>query len=269
MATNVTPKKKSEPVPEDGSMTLTGHLTELRNRFFVCLVVFVVAICAFLVISSDIVNLLTEQGRNAGFEFITVAMSEKLIQYFSISIKAGIVVVVPVAMYEVYAFAKPGLKKTERFFFGLTMFGGLCLFVIGVLFAYFIAYPNMVNFFVGIEGTDYIINQVTLENYINFTLLVYIIFGCVFEIPLVAIILSKMGIVSPDLMKKGRGIAIVIIFVIAAIITPPDVVSQCMVALPMVVLYEFSILLSRIFYKPRLEGDDDDDEDEDDEDDDD
>lgn len=261
MATKAISKKQAEPVPDDGSMTLSGHIKELRNRIIVCAVVLVIAICVFLVFSADIVNLLTEQGRAAGFEFITVAMSEKLIQYFSLSIKAGVVVVIPLAMYEVYAFARPGLRKRERLFFGMVMLTGLILFIIGVLFAYFIAYPNMVNFFMSIEGTDYIVNQVTLENYINFTLLVYTIFGCVFEIPLVAIILSKMGIVSPTLMKKGRGIAIVIIFVIAAIITPPDVVSQCMIALPMVVLYEFSILLSRIFYKPRLEEDDEDDAD--------
>lgn len=247
-------------------MTLGGHLKELRNRIIVCVVVLFVAICVFLVFSSNIVNLLTQQGVDAGFEFITVSMSEKLIQYFRLSIMAGAIITIPLALYELYAFARPGLLKKERFYFGMTMVTGLALFVVGVLFAYFIAYPNMVNFFMGIEGTDYITNQVTLENYINFTLLVYLIFGCVFEIPLVAIILSSLGIVSPELMKKGRGIAIVIIFIIAAIITPPDVVSQCMVAFPMVILYQVSIYLSKLFYKPRLTGDDED-EDEEDEDD--
>ena len=90
----------------------------------------------------------------------------------------------------------------------------------------------------------------------------FIIFGCVFEMPLVTIILAKMGIANPEIMKKGRGVAIVPIFLVAAIITPPDIVSQCFVAVPMCLLYFISIFLSGIFYKPKT---DDDDEDEDDE----
>ena len=91
----------------------------------------------------------------------------------------------------------------------------------------------------------------------------FIIFGCVFEMPLITIILSKMGIINPTLLKQVRGVAIVVIFFIAAVVTPPDIVSQCMVAGPMVLLYFISIFLSGIFYKPHT--DDDDDEDEEDE----
>ena len=93
----------------------------------------------------------------------------------------------------------------------------------------------------------------------------FIIFGCVFEMPLITIILSKMGIINPQLLKQVRGVAIVIIFFIAAVVTPPDIVSQCMVAGPMVLLYFISIFLSGIFYKPKEDDDDEDDEDEDEE----
>ena len=94
----------------------------------------------------------------------------------------------------------------------------------------------------------------------------FIIFGCVFEMPLITIILSKMGIINPQLLKQVRGIAIVIIFFIAAVVTPPDIVSQCMVAIPMVLLYFVSIFLSGIFYKPRSEDGDEEDTEEEDED---
>ena len=90
----------------------------------------------------------------------------------------------------------------------------------------------------------------------------FIIFGCVFEMPLVTIILAKMGIANPEIMKKGRGVAIVLIFLVAAIITPPDIVSQCFVAVPMCLLYFISIFLSGIFYKPKTDDDDEDDEEE-------
>jgi sec-independent protein translocase protein TatC len=97
----------------------------------------------------------------------------------------------------------------------------------------------------------------------------FIIFGCVFEMPLVTVILARMGIANPTVMKKGRGVAIVICFLIAAVITPPDIVSQVMVALPMILLYFISIFLSGVFYKQPTDDDDEDDEDEDEEEDDD
>ena len=126
------------------------------------------------------------------------------------------------------------------------------------------------NFYVistGIEGADYIQTTTSIESYVSLCLTMFIIFGCVFEMPLVTIILSKMGIANPEILKKARGVAIVLIFFIAAVVTPPDIVSQCMVAIPMVLLYFVSIFLSGIFYKPRSEdGDDEEDAEEEDED---
>ena len=186
-------------------------------------------------------------------------------QYFRVSILAGVVVTVPVAFYHIYAFAKPGLKRSESFFFKMVMLLGLILFCVGVLFAYKVTLPFMLNFLVTLEGTDYITASISIESYINLCLTMFIIFGCVFEMPLITIILSKMGIINPTLLKQVRGVAIVIIFFIAAVVTPPDIVSQCMVAGPMVLLYFISIFLSGIFYKPRTEDEDEEDDEEEDE----
>ena len=143
---------------------------------------------------------------------------------------------------------------------------GLILFCVGVLFAYKLMMPFMLRFLsTGIEGADYIQTTTSIESYVSLCLTMFIIFGCVFEMPLVTIILSKMGIANPEILKKGRGVAIVLIFFIAAVVTPPDIVSQCMVAIPMVLLYFVSIFLSGIFYKPKEDDDDEDDEDEDEE----
>ena len=126
--------------------------------------------------------------------------------------------------------------------------------------------PFMLRFLsTGIEGAEYIQTTTSIESYVNLCLTMFIIFGCVFEMPLITIILSKMGIINPQLLKQARGVAIVIIFFIAAVVTPPDIVSQCMVAGPMVLLYFISIFLSGIFYKPKSDDDDEDDEEEDDE----
>ena len=137
---------------------------------------------------------------------------------------------------------------------------GLMLFCIGILFAYKVTLPFMLNFLVTLEGTDYITASISIESYINLCLTMFIIFGCVFEMPLVPIILAKMGIANPEIMKKGRGVAIVLIFLVAAIITPPAIVAQCFVAVPMCLLYFVSIFLSGIFYKPRTDDDEDDEE---------
>ena len=252
MATNVKRKKKAEVMPDDGNMTLTGHLKELRNRLIVCAVVFVAAVVVTLAYADRLIDLLTAMGQGF-YTFVSIAPQEKLMQYFRVSLLAAVVVTVPVALYQVYAFAKPGLKKSETFFLKLVILLGLALFVVGVMFAYKLMMPFMLRFLsTGIEGADYIQTTTSIESYVSLCLTMFIIFGCVFEMPLVTIILSKMGIANPEILKKGRGVAIVLIFFIAAVVTPPDIVSQCMVAIPMVLLYFVSIFLSGIFYKPAL-----------------
>ncbi len=156
MATNVKrKKKKAEVMAEDGSMTLTGHLKELRNRLIICAVVFVVGVVVSLAYADRLIDLLTAMGRDY-YEFVSIAPQEKLMQYFRVSILAGVVVTVPVAFYHIYAFAKPGLKRSESTFFKLVMLLGLILFCVGVLFAYKLMMPFMLRFLsTGIEGAEY------------------------------------------------------------------------------------------------------------------
>ena len=260
MATNVKRKKKAEVMEDDGSMTLTGHLKELRNRLIICAVVFVVSVVITLMYADRLIDLLTAMGQGY-YTFVSIAPQEKLMQYFRVSLLAAFVITVPVALYQIYAFAKPGLKKSETFFLKLVILLGLALFVVGVMFAYKLMMPFMLQFLsTGIEGADYIQTTTSIESYVNLCLTMFIIFGCVFEMPLITIILSKMGIINPQILKQVRGVAIVVIFFIAAVVTPPDIVSQCMVAFPMVLLYFVSIFLSGIFYKPRDTDEDDEEE---------
>ena len=185
MATNVKrKKKKAEVMAEDGSMTLTGHLKELRNRLIICAVVFVVGVVVSLAYADRLIDLLTAMGRDY-YEFVSIAPQEKLMQYFRVSILAGVVVTVPVAFYHIYAFARPGLKRSESTFFKLVMLLGLILFCVGVLFAYKLMMPFMLRFLsTGIEGAEYIQTTTSIESYVNLCLTMFIIFGCVFEIEL-------------------------------------------------------------------------------------
>ena len=177
MATNVKrKKKKAEVMAEDGSMTLTGHLKELRNRLIICAVVFVVGVVVSLAYADRLIDLLTAMGRDY-YQFVSIAPQEKLMQYFRVSLIAAVIVTIPVALYQIYAFAKPGLKRSESFFFRLVLVFGLALFCVGVLFAYKVTLPFMLNFLVTLEGTDYITASISIESYINLCLTMFIIFG--------------------------------------------------------------------------------------------
>ena len=266
MATNIKHRKGTKAVDSEGNMTLSGHLKELRNRVVICAVIYIVAAVGFLTISDQLINFLTAMADGV-YNFISIDPQEKLIQYFRVALIAALVVTIPFIAYHVYAFARPGLKKSESFFFGLVLVMGLGLFVVGVMFAYFISLPFMLNFMGTLEGADYIVQTTSIASYVSFCITIFLIFGAVFEMPLVVIILSRMGIVSPEFMQKARGVMIVLIFFVAAVITPPDIVSQTMVALPMCLLYGISTVLCKIFYKKPLAADDEEEEaDQDDED---
>lgn len=266
MATNIKHRKGTKAADPEGNMTLSGHLKELRNRVVICAVIYIVAAVGFLTIADQLINFLTAMADGA-YNFISIDPQEKLIQYFRVALIAALVVTIPFIAYHVYAFARPGLKKSESFFFGLVLVMGLGLFVVGVMFAYFISLPFMLNFMGTLEGADYIVQTTSIASYVSFCITIFLIFGAVFEMPLVVIILSRMGIVSPEFMRKARGVMIVLIFFVAAVITPPDIVSQTMVALPMCLLYGISTVLCKIFYKKPLADDDEEEEaDQDDED---
>ena len=167
MATLFKHRKGAEAMGPDGSMTLVGHLKELRNRAVFCAVLYAVAFLGFLAVADQLINILTAMASGA-FEFISIDPQEKLIQYFRVALIAALIVDIPFIAYHVYAFAKPGLKKTESFFFGLVLVMGLGLFVIGVLFAYFVSLPFMLNFMATLEGADYIVQTTSIASYGQF-----------------------------------------------------------------------------------------------------
>jgi sec-independent protein translocase protein TatC len=132
-------------------------------------------------------------------------------------------------------------------YFGLAMIFGAICFCAGVAFAYFITVPFMLGFLISFTNDVNVRDSISIGEYLNFLVTVFLIFGTVFEMPVISVILTRMGIIRAEWLAKARKVMIVVIFFLAAVITPPDVVSQVMVALPMLALYEIAILLSRIF----------------------
>ena len=133
----------------------------------------------------------------------------------------------------------------------LGMTFGTVFFVVGVLFAYFITVPFMLRFLISFSTDVAVTASISIQEYMSFLLMVFTIFGVIFELPVLSVILTALGVVKPSWLVKARRPMIVAIFFVAAIITPPDIVSQVMVAIPIIALYEFSILLSRLVYKAK------------------
>ena len=243
-------KKKAEKAapPSDGSMSLSGHLKELRNRILVCVVLLVVVFGVCLSIAPQLVTLLTDMGKRFNYVYVYIAPQELFLVYMNLALVGALVVCFPVLAYQVYAFCSPGLTGKERgYISGSLIAGGLC-FLMGVAFAYFISLPFMLRFLIQFTFTGEVdvTASISIQQYVSFLLTVFVIFGLVFELPVVSVLLTGLGLVRAEWLVKGRKLMIVVIFVLAAIITPPDIVSQIMVAIPMIALYEISIALSRV-----------------------
>lgn len=242
-------RSRNNKINDDGTMSLTDHLKELRNRIVICVLCLVVFFLLGLHFAPQLVELLTGIGKSYGYRFVYIAPQELLLQYFSIAMVAGITLSVPLILYHVWAFIQPGLKKNENRLFFAAMITGLIFFIIGVLFAYKIMLPFMLNFLILLsKGTD-VRASISVASYISFLLTIFTVLGLVFELPVVTVVLTQLGLIRVEWMVKARKFVIVLIFLVAAIITPPDVVSQVMVAFPMLGLYELSILVCRVLDK--------------------
>lgn len=248
-------KKKAEKAAAspDGSMSLSGHLKELRNRILVCVVLLVVVFGVCLSFAPQLVTLLTDMGKRFNYVYVYIAPQELFLVYMNIALVGALVVCFPVLAYQVYAFCSPGLTGRERgYISGSLIAGGLC-FLLGVAFAYFISLPFMLHFLIQFTFTGEVdvAASISIQQYVGFLMTVFVIFGLVFELPVVSVLLTGLGLVRAEWLVKGRKVMIVVIFVLAAIITPPDIVSQIMVAIPMIALYEISIALSRVVGRAR------------------
>ena len=254
-------KAKTKDKPNaDGSMSVSGHLKELRNRILVVVILLFVAFGICLTFAPSFITYLTDMGEAYNYVFVYIAPQELLLVYLNTALIAALVCCFPVIAYEVYAFCSPGLKSKERLFFIASLLAGTLFFLLGVAFARFISLPFVLRFLIQFTGEVDVSASISIQQYVGFLLTLFVIFGLVFELPVISVLLTGLGLIKAEWLKKGRKIMIVIIFVTAAIITPPDVVSQVMVAVPMIGLYELSILLSSLVGKRRKEKSEDEDE---------
>jgi sec-independent protein translocase protein TatC len=163
---------------------------------------------------------------------------------------AGLILVSPFVLYQVWAFVAPGLYQKEKRYVVPFVLGGSFFFALGVLFAYFVAIPMGFKFLLG-YATDFIKPLPSMKEYLSFSIKFLLAFGLVFEFPVVLVLLARIGVIDARALSQRRKYAILLIFIFAAVVTPPDLISQVLMALPLMGLYELSILLSKIFGKKK------------------
>ena len=225
------------------------HFSELRRRILWCACVFAIAFIGGWYLSPFIQNVLTQPLLSVWPDglFLYTGLSDGLMVRLSLSGLFALLVIIPVVLWHVWAFVKPGLKKSEQKFIFPVLIMSPILFVAGAAFAFYFLLPIVFRFFVDLNQTADVPNVLlpAVRDYLRFAIGLLKVFGIAFQLPLVLVLLNRIGVLKKSLVVKFRRYAIVLIVLFAAILTPPDVVSQLLLAIPMWLLFEFSILFMR------------------------
>ncbi len=228
------------------NVSIMTHLDELRKRLTIIAVANIGAAMLLFYKSSAILDYFL--AINPGMQLVYIAPSELLGVYIQLSFIMAVVLCSPITGYQVWAFVKEGLYDHEKKYVVISLVFGVVCFLAGVAFCYFMVLPTTLGFFVRIAVSD-VESMISVKSYISFINTMLLSFGIVFEMPVLVFLLTKLGVMNSAFLKKNKGIFIVLIFVVAAIITPPDVISQIMLGIPMVLLLEISTAICTMVEK--------------------
>jgi len=232
----------------DVQLSFVEHLEELRRRLFVSAIVVVLAAIGSYFFIDFIIALIEAPAR--GLDFIYISPPELFVAYMRIAVICGLAVSSPVVLYQFWKFVKPALNKREQRYLLFALYMGVVFFAVGVTFAYVMVLPLALEFFVRIAAPG-IEPLFSFSYYLGFVTSVLLAFGIVYQLPLFVVLLGSLGLVSPAFLRKHRKLVLLGIVVISAFLTPPDVVSQMMLAGPIMLLYELSILLTVLITRKR------------------
>ncbi len=238
----------TEPTDQEAAETLTSHLEELRTRVINCAYIitlgsilgYIYSDKLFEVIRSPIKPYLPEGG------LVFTNPVDKFAAFLRISIFAGLVLTCPLWLYQLWRFVAPGLYAKEKKYSLVFIFFGSLLFLVGLTFAYFLVFPMAFDFLLNFGGTTDK-PMITIDEYLSFFTTTSVVFGAMFEMPLVLVILGMMGVLDQKTLRESRRYAIVVLSVVSALVTPPDVLSMFLLFVPMLLLYELSIILVGFF----------------------
>jgi len=254
----------------DEKLPLSFHLEELRQRLIKILIVIIAGFGVSFYFSEKIVKLLTFPLRadihlSTVYPFIKVipkkesikkliflAPAEALWIHIKVSIVTGFIISIPVILYQIWKFIAPGLLPSEKKYVGPFIFASTFLFLLGDIFCFSIILPFAIGFLLTYK-TDSLTPMIAIGSYIDFILKFLLAFGIIFELPIIILFLTKIGFITPKTLAKNRKYAVLIAFILAAILTPtPDAFNQTLMAGPILILYEIGIIISKVFSKEKV-----------------
>lgn len=226
--------------------TLVEHLTELRKRLIVIAVAFTVSLGIGFAIAAKILNFIKMQPTAVDVDWNVFGFTDGIMIYFKCALLLAILITLPVLLHQIWLFVKPGLSENEAKGTFLFIPVSFFLFLAGVSFSYFILFPMMLNFMSDINQSIGATETYGMSQYFTFMFNLIIPVGIVFEMPVVIMFLTKLGIVTPASLRKMRKIAYFVLVVIGVLISPPDFLSDVLIIIPLFVLFEISIVVSSI-----------------------
>jgi sec-independent protein translocase protein TatC len=240
-------KKKGVTAIEnrEKALTVVEHLTELRKRLIIVILSFVLFFIAGFYFAPDILFMIKESSKTTNIEWNVFGFTDGVMIYLKCAFIFSILFTLPVFFYQTWRFVRPALTPQEAkstFWFVPVSF---MLFLIGASFAYFVLFPMLLQFMSTINQSIGAVETYGMDKYLTFLFNIVFPVAVVFELPLIILFLTKLGILSPERLKKMRKIAYFVLIFIALVITPPDFISDFLVSVPLILLYEISIFISR------------------------
>ena len=237
--------------------TLLSHLVELRGRLLKVAAAVVAVFVVLLPFARQIFALVSEPLRAVlpGNQMIATAVASPLLTPFKLTFFVALFIAMPVVLYQTWAFVAPGLYKREKRFAMPLLASSIVLFYAGVAFAYFVVFPLMFGFFTAVapEGVEVMTD---IAAFLDFVSTIVLAFGIAFEVPVATVLIVWTGLTTPAKLAKARPYVFLVAFIVGMFLTPPDVISQTLLAVPVYLLFELGIVMSRLFVPVRDNGDD-------------
>ena len=233
------------------SASLFDHLLELRNRLLRSILGVLIIFCCLVYFAQDIYQYVAQPllaTMPEGSKMIATDVASPFFAPFKLTLVLSLFIAMPFVLYQIWSFVAPGLYSNEKRLIVPLMIGSTLLFYSGIAFAYFIVFPVVFAFFTSVAPEGVVI-ATDISSYLDFILKLFFAFGAAFEIPIAIILLCWTGVTTPDSLREKRAYVVVGAFVIGMLLTPPDIISQTMLAIPMLLLFEVGIIIASFYHK--------------------